>query len=240
MTVARLLVAPLQSSVVSRLRSDARFLVVEPRVRTKDSRGVAASFFGPMADHLEQADRRVLVLPPWPDDLPLAFRRMLDRTALTLGVLPPDSACYDLRRQFDAPPVLPGPGAGRFAPGGVLLVGERPNVAKSGELKHRLPFINFYGGGCAPWFTERLEEFGLPESSLYWINAYDAVGASTEHSFVSRLQPARIWALGKLAERWCNDNDLEYEGLPHPQYWKRFHHHQPYPFPRSEVNAAIR
>lgn len=123
----------------------------------------------------------------------------------------------------------PGPGAGAFRPGVTLLVGERPGVARSGELKHRLPFVTFTRSGCALWLTEQLEVAGVPESDLYWINAYDALGIPTSSDFVSALEPNLIVALGDLAERWCRAAELTHVAVPHPQYWKRFRAREDYP-----------
>jgi hypothetical protein len=123
-----------------------------------------------------------------------------------------------------------GPGAGAYRPGAVtLLVGERPNVARTGELKHRIPLVTFAGTGCAIWLAQQLEDAGVPESILYWINAYDAVGVPTDAAFLDDLQPHRVIAMGKLAERWCTDHASKFETVPHPQYWKRFHGNQRYP-----------
>jgi hypothetical protein len=96
-------------------------------------------------------------------------------------------------------------------------------------LKHRLPFVTFGGGGCAPWLADGLERAGVPENTLYWINAYDVRGAATSAEFVKDLRPVQVVAMGKLAERWCVDHMVRHDSVPHPQYWMRFHHHAPYP-----------
>lgn len=158
---------------------------------------------------------------------------------LGLLVRPPGALAGVPRRGFSGPLGLaalayqgwanPGPGAGAFRPGVALLVGERPGVARNGELKHRLPFTTFVRAGCAHWLADGLESVHVPESALYWINAYDALGIPTRHDFVSDLQPARVVALGNLAERWCVAAHLDHSTVPHPQYWKRFHPKEPYP-----------
>lgn len=123
-----------------------------------------------------------------------------------------------------------GPGAGAFRPGAMLLIGERPGVARSGQLKHRLPFVSFDGGGCAGWLAEQLESVSVPESALYWINAYDALGVPTSPAFLYALEPTHIVALGRDAERWCNANAVgDFYVVPHPQYWKRFQSRRRYP-----------
>lgn len=262
-------------SVLGSLQNDARFIVTGPRVDTQRDleRSVASGFFGPMADHLQSDDDRILVMPTWPDTLPLAFRRMLARTALALGAvplggagpaelfgrpvpawlqlvrrlepvgwsrggpnrvrgwdqpLPVGSSWYELVRRLEP---NRGPGAGCYAPGRILLVGERPGVAKTGELKHRLPFVTFTYDGCAAWFAEQLEAKRIYERELYWINAYDSRGELTSGEFVRDLAPLEIWALGAYATSWCQAYGLKHKSLPHPQYWKRFHYNEPYPFP---------
>lgn len=126
-----------------------------------------------------------------------------------------------------------GPGAGAFRPGVTLLVGERPGVAHSGQLKHRLPFVSFDGGGCAGWLAEQLEAASVKEADLYWINAYDALDVPTDAMFVRALKPKRIIALGREAMEWCHHNHREfsapYQHVPHPQYWKRFRSRTRYP-----------
>lgn len=122
-----------------------------------------------------------------------------------------------------------GPGAGAYRRGAVLLVGERPHVARSGQLKHRLPFVSFDGAGCAPWLAEQLELAGVPETDLYWVNAYDALGVPTDPAFVRDLQPRKVVALGKQAAEWCRDAGLSFVEVPHPQFWKRFKSGEPYP-----------
>lgn len=245
-------------------------------------RDVAVRFFSPMADALVAPTPPVLALPRmWPASLPAPLKRMLQRTAYSLGGVlakPPAPAALlappnPLPSPQNTPPqgtpiasqppalspdpiypldgavwggprgTLPGvpallakgwpncgPGAGAYRPGvATLLVGERPNVARTGELKHRLPLVTFAGNGCAIWLAQQLENAGVPESALYWINAYDAVGVPTDASFLDDLAPLRVIAMGKLAERWCSDHVAKFETVPHPQYWKRFHSNQRYP-----------
>ena len=244
-----------------------RCVLPESLLVTGASRDIAASFFAPLADVLsaEPPSSEILALPRlWPSTLPVAHRRMLERTALALGavLVPLSSALGPEKASLQAPllarpgqnpsqgPILTvgrpyswapsgglssgwanlGPGAGAFRPGvSTLLVGERPGVARTGELKHRLPFVTFAGTGCAPWLAHQLESIGVGKEQLYWINAYDALNVPTEHVFLELLQPRIIVALGKLAARWCSDASTRYEETTHPQFWKRFHHRERYP-----------
>ncbi len=74
-----------------------------------------------------------------------------------------------------------------------------------------------------------MEESGVPENRLYWINAYDAVNVPTDSEFVGDLAPSIVLAMGKMAARWCTDAGLKFEEVSNPQYWKRFHNGFPYP-----------
>ncbi len=137
---------------------------------------------------------------------------------------------YVARLIDDARPLLnDGPGIGHWNPGSVaLLVGDRPNASNS-SLSRRawgLPFISSSGGGCSAWLAEQLEELSVPESALYWVNAYDEGGAETPSRFVDSLNPQRIIALGAAARGWCERNlSCEFTAIEHPQHQKRFHHH---------------
>lgn len=126
------------------------------------------------------------------------------------------------------PPPDRGPGAGHFAPGNVLLVGEQHSDPAS-EVAG-VPFFSLNRAGCAAWLAERLDEAGAQEKDLYWINAIDPRGRHVAPAFVERLEPRAIVALGRVAETWCRVHGVgPYVAVPHPQVWKRFHHHEPYP-----------
>jgi hypothetical protein len=127
----------------------------------------------------------------------------------------------------------PGPGAGAWRPGeSVLLVGERPNTARAGDLKHRLPFASVHPGGCSAWLADRLEEAGVGEERLYWVNAYDVTGRRTDPAFIAGLAPRAVVALGRHAHAWCLDAGVDEACLSwvtHPQHHKRFYFNRPYP-----------
>lgn len=131
-----------------------------------------------------------------------------------------------------------GPGAGRFQAGTILMVGDRPNTARHGEIKHRLPFISFgRKDGCSWWLAQQLDSVERSEKDLYWINAYDHTGeVLTDPSFIKELDPRAVILLGTQASKWWKNTKAEqflareapiYEEH-HPQAWKRFHYHEPY------------
>lgn len=129
-----------------------------------------------------------------------------------------------------APLANAGPGAGAWRPGWtVLLVGDRPNGLRHGQLKHRLPFVSLHGGGCSAWLAAHLEVAGIPEERLYWINASDAFDVPTPADFLAHLDPIATVALGANAARWCQEADIAYHQVAHPQHHKRFHAGEDYP-----------
>ncbi len=146
---------------------------------------------------------------PAPPAYPTALRRMLER--LTLGL----SADNE------------GPGVGQFKAPRVLLVGDRPGPG-GGVLAPNWPFISGLRTGCSAWLAEQLESAGVPESQLYWVNAFDARGKPTDGAFAARLGAPLVIALGTNAFTWCvthipMSHDYKVERVHHPQYWKRFH-----------------
>lgn len=121
------------------------------------------------------------------------------------------------------PPANLGPGIGHFKPGVTLLVGEQVNLNRSGW---QLPFIGSVSGA---WLTEQLELLNVQESELYWVNALRPDGREEDPSFIDRLRPTRVIALGRVAQRWCQEAArVQHHHVPHPQFWKRFMCSQPF------------
>lgn len=227
------------------LHSQGQFL---PTVRhwrlTKDvdGRTLGATMLGTLAPYvLGQANGRPLVAtgswesPAMAPVLGVGRVRMLRRAALAHGVasiLAPtglDSigpALEHARRTIDAQGLVPltvdAPGSGRWAPGQVvLMVGDKPNSAMHGTLKHRLPFFSMHGGGCSLWLALYLEDHNIPESQLYWINSSDHLGVSTDSTFIHELRPRGIVALGAQASAWCKANNFIHATVHHPSYVMR-------------------
>lgn len=121
-----------------------------------------------------------------------------------------------------------GPGIGHWAErGGVtLLVGAQMNAPESA---HDLPFVSFNGGGCSAWLAEGLESAGIPETSLYWVNALTPDGGVTKADFVDELRPRRTIALGADAAAWCVAAGIAHSTTQHPQFWRRFRSQEDYP-----------
>lgn len=128
-------------------------------------------------------------------------------------------------RQPSPPSVTVAPGLGRFAPRQVtLLVGEEMNSRHTLDL----PFVSESRGGSGPWLAEKLEEWKVPERKLYWVNAYYA-GACQRLTFLETLQPKAVIALGQVASLRLREASVRHTTVPHPQFWKRFHHYEEYP-----------
>lgn len=125
---------------------------------------------------------------------------------------------------IEGPFINEGPGIGLFAPGNTLVVGDEVNKRTG---KEGWPFVA--PGGSSLWLANLLEEARVPEHGLYWINA-KTNGADTDPSFLPKLNPGKVVALGLNAAKWCNQHAPgEYYTFCHPQYHKRFWHNEPYP-----------
>ncbi len=125
-----------------------------------------------------------------------------------------------------------GPGVGHWKKGATLLVGERQNYDARFKYHPGLCFVaqNESRVGCSYWLAEQLEEWGVPESDLYWVNARMAGGQSTRPDFIAQLEPRRIIALGTVAEAWVRyyARIEPFVAIEHPQYHRRFRHDKPY------------
>lgn len=120
------------------------------------------------------------------------------------------------------------------AAGSVLVVGEGPSpyAIQRGLVS---PFVNYDGAGCSQWLTAQLEEAGLDEDRLCWVNALDALGRPQAEQVFALTQVVDFRAVvtlggvaGDLLDRYASGR-AERHKMPHPQYWKRFHHSLPYP-----------
>lgn len=131
------------------------------------------------------------------------------------------------------PKLNQGPGVGNWDPDQVtLLVGEATSDAHNADLPFIAPSLK--QDNCSAWLVTELEKHNIKESELYWINAKNRDGGSTSPDFLEKLRPARVIALGSVAAAWCHKiarvggAEVALFELPHPQHWKRFHHHEPY------------
>lgn len=219
---------------------------------TPSPRDRATVYFSLLAHYFTEP-KDVVFANTWldhPGSLDAPRSRMLARLALGMGAvvvncgsepialsgLPTLSSddYTEAHARFLAFPNL-GPGAGMFRPGVSLLVGSSPNSAKHGSLKHRLSFFSMHDGGCSGWLTQHLEDAGVPESGLYWINAYDHHSIPTAVDWLKDLRPARVALLGTDACKWWKYyaspqlvHETLVQGFDHPMFHKRFDAGNPY------------
>lgn len=108
--------------------------------------------------------------------------------------------------------------------GGVVLVGESFAERKDQDPWYQWPFASFSGEGCSRWLTEQLDEAGLPEENLLWVNA------DQDLSFIRELEwKPTVIALGDKAGLELSKVQVGAQVVKHPQYWKRFRTKEPYP-----------
>jgi hypothetical protein len=84
-----------------------------------------------------------------------------------------------------------------------------------------LPF--FEARGSSAYLTAALDEAWLAEEDVAFVNAYPRNSATPVE--IPFRQFRRVVALGERASAVCRAQDACYKTIPHPQYWKRFHHH---------------
>lgn len=117
------------------------------------------------------------------------------------------------------------PGAGR-ADAQILIVGDEPGPHQDQDPLYQWPFGSMSASSCCRWLSLRMDQAGLDEHQFCWINAKSA---STE---VLREMAGgkKVVALGLDAMHILNEAGIKVnEGAGHPQFWRRFKNHAPYP-----------
>jgi hypothetical protein len=108
--------------------------------------------------------------------------------------------------------------------GGVVLVGASFGDHKDQDPWYQWPFASFSDEGCSRWLTNQLDQAGLPEETLLWVNA------DQDLSFLHELKwSPKVVALGDEAQAALYREKIEAVTVKHPQYWKRFEAGKPYP-----------
>lgn len=83
--------------------------------------------------------------------------------------------------------------------------------------------LAFFGTtDSAAYLTAALDLAGFQENELAWVNAYTLEGYQQRLPDDKRY---RLIALGGRAVAACKRQNLDCHAVPHPQYWRRFHHH---------------
>lgn len=133
------------------------------------------------------------------------------------------------------------PGGGSWRPDqAVLIVGERGNAAAKGRRGLPASVPPFVArGGCNEWLADRLDDAGVSEYDLYWVNARDVRGTATSAAFLDLLRPRGVIALGAVARLWCHAAGVTPIAVPHPGAWKRFHYHERYPLIDAVQEAVV-
>lgn len=99
-----------------------------------------------------------------------------------------------------------------------LLVGDR------GSDPMCATDLAFFGRtDSAAYLTRALDVAGFHEHELAWLNAFKVDGSPNE--IQGHESFTRVIALGNLAAGECRRQGVEYLPVPHPQYWRRFRHH---------------
>jgi hypothetical protein len=97
-----------------------------------------------------------------------------------------------------------------------LLVGDRGGDPTYGV---DLPFFGTIESSA--YLNKALAIADIPESSLAFVNAFSH--ELNDYEILPKTFP-NIVALGQAAERMCIEQGLQPKRVPHPQYWRRFHH----------------
>jgi hypothetical protein len=109
----------------------------------------------------------------------------------------------------------------------VVVLGDRPMTRTSYQSRFQVPFVSFTGKGASEWFAGLLDDAGVLEADLAWLNAYS--------STLGHLDPAKlpaglpVIALGPNASAWCRAHGVSHQIMPHPHYHRQFHSDKPYP-----------
>lgn len=126
-------------------------------------------------------------------------------------------------------------GAGSFTPGSVMVVGEQTSHPE--ENKYHAPFCSIKA--CSGWLNALLEDANIEERKLFWVNALDNDGSEVDlRKLFDFIQPPTVFALGNVARDQLKKHGIEFQHVPHPQYWKRFKNKEPYPLIEQLAGAT--
>jgi hypothetical protein len=116
-------------------------------------------------------------------------------------------------------------GVGAFVTGNILLIGEQ--ASDPTNAPEQQPFCS--SKGCSGWLNRLLEQEEIPEERLFWLNALNNDGSRVQlQRYVAELRPSHVVALGSVASKLCQEQNVLHHRFYHPQYWKRFHSKKPY------------
>lgn len=101
----------------------------------------------------------------------------------------------------------------------IVIVGKDFGEHKNNDAVYQWPFGSLNGNGCSFWLARELEEAGISEQSLLWVNAGELAKVP---EFFDWHAGKRFISLGDTATCALQDHGQSYYPAPHPQYWKRF------------------
>ena len=119
----------------------------------------------------------------------------------------------------------------------ILFVGER---AGKKTIVWDLPFHNTTGSARYLWDALQLVR-GWEERRGAWLNAYASDETSRDLATSIKTLPRlrKVIALGERAAEACHAQGVKVHPVPHPQYWRRFHHNNVNDYAEL-LEAAIR
>lgn len=112
----------------------------------------------------------------------------------------------------------------------LLIVGDSFAKHQEFDPHYQWPFASFSRQGCSRWLATQLDKYGVKESYLKWVNQNQLGEGDLEQILVDNIGITSIITLGDEAKEACK-NAPQYVNMvhfPHPQWWKRFNHLEPY------------
>jgi thymidylate kinase len=104
----------------------------------------------------------------------------------------------------------------------VILVGDKPSDHTDQDVMMQWPFCSFSTKGSSRWLTSLLDDHGIRESDLLWVNASSGLYQ------IKDLYARTVIALGQTASQSLQGPQIPHLVVKHPQAHKRFHSSEPY------------
>jgi thymidylate kinase len=101
----------------------------------------------------------------------------------------------------------------------VLVISDGFSRHNDGDTLYQWPFGALSGAGCSRWLARKLDEAGISEASLCWVNsdaADDVLRAMSEEG------RSGVVSLGPKAEARLTQLQIRGTSFVHPQAWRRY------------------